>query len=95
MLPLLFVEGRLATFVVTAPPVEPRRVGFGCRVTLTGDRDRVVEIVGVDEVEAGSRKISWLSPLAKALHGHRVGDAGMLLTPVGEEEWEIVEICSL
>lgn len=87
-----WLEGRIATFVVTEPATDPVRVGFGTRVTLTGDRDRVVEIVGVDEVEAGSRKISWLSPLAKALHGHEVGDAGTLLTPVGEEEWEIVKI---
>jgi transcription elongation GreA/GreB family factor len=88
-----WLERRIATFVVTEPPRDPVRVGFGTVVTLENDGGRrVVRIVGVDEVDPGRGAISWVSPLARALHGAEVGDVVTVDTPAGAEEWEVVSI---
>ena len=46
----------------------------------------------MDEVDPGRGRISWISPLAKALLKAREGDMVSLHTPVGVEELEVVEI---
>lgn len=88
-----YLEGRIASFVETAPPERPDRAGFGTRVRLEGeDGQRVVEVVGVDEVEPERGRISWLSPLAKALLGAAVGDEVTVATPRGELTYEVLAI---
>jgi len=88
-----YLEGRIATFVETPPPDAPERVGFGTRVRLEGDQgERVVEIVGVDEVDPASGRISWLSPLARALIGASVDDEVELRTPSGEQRFVILAV---
>ncbi|MEQ1505781.1 MAG: GreA/GreB family elongation factor [Myxococcota bacterium] len=88
-----WLERRIATFVETEAPAEPERVGFGTVVHLDGERGaRVVAIVGVDEVDPANGAVSWVSPLARALHGARVGDVVTVATPGGDEEWEITEV---
>jgi transcription elongation factor GreB len=88
-----WLEGRIATFVVTSPPSTPRRVGFGVRVQLSGrGGPREVRLVGVDEVDAAAGDVSWLSPIARALHAAEVGDEVLLRTPGGEE---LVEVLAL
>lgn len=88
-----YLEGRVATFVETAPPERPDRVGFGTRVRVEGEQgERVVEIVGVDEVDPGAGRISWLSPLARSLLGASVGDEVELRTPAGEQRLEVLSI---
>jgi transcription elongation factor GreB len=70
------------------------RVFFGATVTFqpeSGD-ERVVTIVGVDELDTGSERISWRSPLATALIKARVGDVVTLRTPGGTEKLEVVAI---
>jgi len=70
------------------------RVFFGATVTYqpeSGD-ERVVTIVGVDELDAGSERISWRSPLAAALIKARVGDVVTLRTPGGMQRLEVVAI---
>jgi len=70
------------------------RVFFGATVTYqpeSGD-ERVVTIVGVDELDAGSDRISWRSPLATALIKARVGDVVTLRTPGGLQRLEVVAI---
>lgn len=70
------------------------RVFFGATVTYqpaSGD-ERVVTIVGVDELDAGGERISWRSPLATALLKARVGDVVTLHTPRGPEPLEVVAI---
>ncbi|MEO6950655.1 MAG: GreA/GreB family elongation factor [Polyangia bacterium] len=75
------------------PIVEsPMRVQLGATVTVRGDRDAVYTIVGVDEVDVAHGRISWLSPLARALSGTRVGERVSFRTRKGEEELEVVEI---
>jgi transcription elongation factor GreB len=71
-----------------------RRVFFGATVTFrpaSGD-ERVVTIVGVDELDTGNERISWRSPLATALLKAKVGDTVTLHTPRGDESLDIVDV---
>ena len=70
------------------------RVFFGATVTFrseSGD-ERDVTIVGLDELDAGSERISWQAPMAKALLKARVGDVVTLRTPGGLERLEVLAI---
>ena len=70
------------------------RIRFGATVTIeyeTGD-ERVVTIVGVDELDAGDARVSWRSPLARALLTARVGDTVTVQAPRGPEQVEIVAV---
>ena len=70
------------------------RVFFGATVTSAGRAgdERTVTIVGVDEVDADNGRVSWMSPIARALMKAREGDVVELRTPHGPELIEIVEI---
>lgn len=72
----------LSTAVLVEPDPSPDRVKFGTTVEL--DDGAVYQIVGVLEADPRAGKVSWLSPIAKALLGARVGDAVKL--PRGEVE---------
>jgi transcription elongation GreA/GreB family factor len=48
--------------------------------------------VGEDEAEPTKHRISWLSPLAKALLGQKVGDTAVWKRPVGDLSVEIEKI---
>ena len=52
-------------------------------------------IVGLDEVDAARGRVSWISPIAKALIKAREGDVVTLRTPAGAEEIEILEVSYL
>jgi transcription elongation factor GreB len=71
------------------------RVHFGATVTVlfeeTGD-EREVTIVGVDELDSGDARVSWRSPLARALLTATVGDTVTLRAPRGPERLEIVAV---
>jgi transcription elongation factor GreB len=70
------------------------RVFFGATVTIlyeTGD-EREVTIVGVDELDAGDARVSWRSPLARALLKAKVGETVTLRAPRGPERLEIVAV---
>lgn len=71
-----------------------RQVFFGATVTYVDsrDRERTVHIVGVDETGFGPDRVSWISPVARALHKAREGDVVTLRTPSGPEELEVLEI---
>ena len=71
-----------------------QRVHFGATVTIlpeSGD-EREVTIVGVDELDAGDARVSWRSPLARALLSAKVGDTVTVHAPRGPEEIEIVAV---
>ena len=71
-----------------------QRVHFGATVTIlneTGD-EREVTIVGVDELDSGDRRVSWRSPLAKALLTAKVGDTVTLRAPRGLKKLEIIAV---
>ena len=67
------------------------QVFFGATVTyLQSDGvERTVTIVGVDEVDPLNGRISWISPVARALIKAREGDTVVLVTPQGRIEIEI------
>ena len=70
------------------------RVRFGATVTIadaSGD-ERDVTIVGVDELDMDDARVSWRSPLARALLKARVGDTVTVRAPRGPEQIEIVAI---
>jgi transcription elongation factor GreB len=72
----------------------PDRVHFGATVTFlyeSGD-EREVTIVGVDELDSNATRVSWRSPLARALLTARVGDTVTLRAPRGPERLEIVAV---
>jgi transcription elongation GreA/GreB family factor len=49
-------------------------------------------IVGDDEADVAAGRISWASPLAKAMMGARIGDTVKWQSPAGESAVEIVAI---
>lgn len=77
-----------------AAQVDRSRVFFGARVTIADDDDtqQTVTLVGDDEQDAGTGRIGWNSPLAKALRGSGVGDLRTVRLPSGTREWEVLSI---
>lgn len=83
--------------------VDPLRQGdndqifFGARVTIADQegRENTYTIVGVDEAEVSRGRISWVSPLARALLKAREGDSIRFQSPVGIRELEILEVMYL
>ena len=91
-----FLSKRMASAKVTDPARQPDRgrVWFGATVTLADedDNERIVTLVGEDEADAGSGRISWYSPLARAIRGAAVGDVRRVALPAGEREYEVIGI---
>lgn len=71
-----------------------RRVFFGATVTYSNaaGEERVVRIVGQDEVDVHRNYISWVSPLARALMKSGPGERVVLRAPAGIERLEIVDV---
>ncbi|MCB0328821.1 MAG: transcription elongation factor GreB [Bdellovibrionales bacterium] len=69
-------------------------VRFGATVTILDeeDREKTYTIVGTDEVNLDKKRISWKSPLAKALLRKREGDVVTVRMPKGEEDVEILKV---
>jgi transcription elongation factor GreB len=70
------------------------QVFFGATVTYenrAGER-HTVTILGIDELDPLNGKISWVSPVARALTKAREGDSVSLQTPSGLEELQILEV---
>ena len=91
-----FLSRRMKAAKVTDPAAQPdrSRVWFGATVTLADEdgRERVVTLVGEDEADAGAGRISWHSPLARAIRGAAVGDLRRVALPAGEREYEVAGI---
>ncbi len=70
------------------------QVFFGATVTVCdGDgAENTYAIVGIDEANASSGRISWISPLARALLKAREGDTVRFQSPLGWREIDIVEV---
>jgi len=78
-----------AAEVVDSAGRDSDQVFFGATVKL---KDKTITIVGVDETESPRNRISWISPVARALMKARTGDKVALKTPGGIEELEILEV---
>jgi transcription elongation factor GreB len=91
-----YIRKRLDKAEVVDPAAQTRRdqVFFGATVTYVREDDSevTVTIVGVDEADMEHGRVSWISPIARALLRGRVGDAVRLRLPGGTEEIEILRI---
>lgn len=92
-----FLNKRLETAEVVDPSRQKNRdqVFFGATVTyaMEDGAEKTVTIVGIDEADLDQGKVSWISPIARALIKAREGDIVALRTPSGVEQIEVVEIC--
>jgi transcription elongation factor GreB len=69
------------------------QIFFGAAVKIKSKKgEQTVTIVGVDEVDPAHGKVSWISPIARALLKCREGDIVTLRTPAGEERLEVLEV---
>lgn len=91
-----FLRKRLdqAEVVDPAKRGECDQIFFGATVTICDKKgcEQVYCIVGIDEADAGNGKISWVSPLARALLKLREGDMATLRTPSGIQTLEILTV---
>jgi transcription elongation factor GreB len=71
-----------------------KQVFFGATVTYAreDDSEHTVTLVGIDEADLSKGKISWISPVARALLKAQVGDMVELRTPAGVEVIEVVRV---
>lgn len=84
-----------ATVVNPAEQENTGQVFFGATVTICdaqGGEEQTWQIVGVDEADVSAGRISWISPLARALLKARVGDLVRFMSPAGMREIEVVDI---
>ena len=93
---LRFLAKRLENAEIVDPARQSRldQVFFGATVTYANENgdERTVTIVGVDEIDADRGRVSWVSPVARALLKAREGDVVELRTPTGINRIEIIEI---
>jgi transcription elongation factor GreB len=91
----LDVEDMLATAeIVPANACNPDEVCFGATVTVRepDGAEHRYRIVGVDEADFDRGWVSWISPIARALTGARLGQRVPFKFPSGEKQLEIVAI---
>jgi transcription elongation factor GreA len=98
-----FLEGRIQELqsslslaeIIDPSKINQSRVAFGAKVKVS-DVDADVEyeftLVGTEEADVKSGKISITSPVARALIGKEVGDIAIVKAPARTIEYEIVEI---
>ena len=98
-----FIEGRIADLenkisraeVIITKKLKSNKVIFGATVTLgeVGKKKQLVyQIVGTEEADVESGKISISSPLARALLGKKIDDSVEVYSPGGSKEYEVENI---
>lgn len=91
-----WLSKRMAAAAVLDPAAQPdrSRIFFGATVTLADEDDQelVLTLVGEDEADASAMRVSWNSPIARAVRGAGIGDVRRVHLPSGEREYEVVAI---
>ncbi|MEK6683179.1 MAG: transcription elongation factor GreA [Nitrospirota bacterium] len=98
-----FVEGRIQELgtkmanaeIINTDRLKSDKVVFGATVVLLdgdGKTKKKYRLVGQDESDLKNGKISVISPVGKALIGHKVGDEVTVATPAKTVTYEILEI---
>jgi len=91
-----FLTKRLDLAQVVDPTIHhgSDQVFFGATVTYLNQQgvEQTVRIVGIDEIDPLHGKISWVSPVARALTKSKEGDVVTLLTPSGPDQLEIIAV---
>lgn len=81
--------------VIDPTKIQSSKVQFGANIVLANTKTSEevrYQIVGPEEADIDSGRISVASPLARAMLGHEVGDEVKVRLPVGERLYEILEI---
>ena len=90
-----FLRKRLdELIVVTAGPTDPEKAYFGAYVTLENTEGQVHQwrIVGPDEFDISSQKLSCDSPLGRALLGKPIDAEVVIESPSGPKTWHLIEV---
>ena len=98
-----FIEGRLAELedkisraeVIDVSKLSGRHVKFGATVTLVDedtDEKAAYQIVGQDESDIKTKRLSITSPLARALIGKKKGASVEVVTPGGAKAYEVTKV---
>jgi len=86
---------RLENAIIVEPTNQSKeKVLFGAKVTAEDEEGETLafSIVGEDEADIAANKVSWVSPLAKALLGQKTGDSVLWHRPAGDITLEIISI---
>lgn len=90
------IQGKLAQAEVIDPStLSGERVVFGATVTIydyDADDEFTYQIVGDDEADIKDKKISYSSPIARAMIGKSVGDEATIKAPKGNRVVEIMDV---
>jgi transcription elongation factor GreA len=89
------IEDQLSRAMVIDPStLSGKKVVFGATVTLVDEDEKKVkyQLVGQVEADAKEGKISYNSPLGRALIGREVGDEVEVSTPSGDRYYEIAKV---
>ncbi|HUP94827.1 MAG TPA: GreA/GreB family elongation factor, partial [Burkholderiales bacterium] len=83
-----------AVVVDPAERGDTEQIFFGATVTYenASGEERTVSIVGMDEVDTQRGRVSWISPIAKALLRKQPGDTLKLTTPGGIEQLTVIDV---
>jgi len=91
-----FLNKRLEFAEVVDPATREStdQIFFGATVTYIDGQgaEKMLRIVGVDEIGLDNGNVSWISPIAKAMIKKRIGDEVELQTPNGIEVLEILDV---
>lgn len=90
-----FLQKRLEHAQIVDPATQKsERILFGATVQVVDEeeREKTYQIVGIDESDPARGKVSWISPIAKALMGAREGDVVTLRTPQGSQDLEVLKV---
>lgn len=91
-----FLTQRLELADIVDPSVHhgSEQVFFGATVTYASADgvEITVTIVGIDEADSRLGRISWVSPVARALLRARVGDDVVLRTPEGPQHLSVLDV---
>lgn len=82
--------------VIDPSQIKSDKIVFGAKVTLENENGELAQyqIVGEDEIDIKNKckRISWKSPIAKAILGKKIDDEVKVMKPNGDEMMVIVEL---
>jgi transcription elongation factor GreA len=98
-----FIESRMAELetkisraqVIDTTSLSGGTIKFGATVTVQAEdeKDKLnFQIVGEDEADVKSKRLSVKSPLARALIGKKAGDEVEVATPGGGKLYEVIKV---
>jgi transcription elongation factor GreA len=97
------IEGRIAelqgimakAIIIDVSKIKSEVIVFGATVTILDvnkDEEQTIQLVGHEESDSKSGKISYKSPVGKALIGKSEGDDVIVKAPKGDIEYQVVTI---